>query len=59
MTNSIKNLNSAELSLICGGVIEGPDGRGCTEPDGKGGPGGTVVVVIGTVGPTIEIDVNI
>lgn len=31
MTNTITTLNAAELSLITGGVTEGPDGQGCTE----------------------------
>ncbi len=33
MTTTITTLNAAELNLIAGGVIEGPDGRGCTEHD--------------------------
>lgn len=31
MTTTINTLNAAELNLIAGGVIEGPDGKGCTE----------------------------
>lgn len=31
MTTTINTLNAAELNLIAGGVIEGPDGQGCTE----------------------------
>ena len=57
MTNSIKNLHSHELALICGGVTEGPDGKGCTDHDGPGGLGGPVD--LGPVGPTIEIDASI
>ncbi len=33
MTNTITTLGAAELNLIAGGVIEGPDGQGCTEHD--------------------------
>jgi hypothetical protein len=33
MTTTINTLNAAELDLIAGGVIEGPDGQGCTEHD--------------------------
>jgi hypothetical protein len=33
MANTITTLNVAELSLIAGGVTEGPDGQGCTEHD--------------------------
>jgi hypothetical protein len=31
MTNTITTLGAAELSLIAGGVTEGPNGQGCTE----------------------------
>lgn len=31
MTTTINTLNAAELNLIAGGVIEGPDGKSCTE----------------------------
>jgi hypothetical protein len=32
MTTTITTLNAAEMNLIAGGVIEGPDGQGCTDP---------------------------
>ncbi|WP_162789494.1 hypothetical protein [Altererythrobacter sp. ZODW24] len=28
----MKNLNPAEISIVTGGVTEGPNGEGCTEP---------------------------
>lgn len=55
MATSIQNLNAHELSLIGGGVTEGPDGKGCTQ--GPGGLGG--LPDLGPSGPTIEIDASI
>lgn len=55
---TIINLNSAELSQICGGVIEGPDGKGCTEHD-LPGQDDDDVIELDFGGVTIEIDPSI
>lgn len=45
MNKGIKTIDTRELQLVAGGVIEGPDGKGCTEqmpfptfPIDQGGP---------------------
>lgn len=57
MKNSICELNELEITLTCGGVTEGPDGQGCTDPiDPIGMP---VPGPFGPPEPTIEIDPSI
>jgi hypothetical protein len=41
MNSGLRALSIDELDLVSGGVMQGPDGRGCTDPRGtKGGPFG-------------------
>lgn len=53
MTTMIKPMTADEIALIAGGVTEGPDGQGCTQPtppilrplpDGSGLWGGPAIV---------------
>ncbi|TRD11278.1 hypothetical protein FGU71_05065 [Erythrobacter insulae] len=60
MTQSIRNLNTYEIALACGGVTEGPDGKGCTEHGDMPGTSGLPDLLdLGPAGPTIEIDMSI
>jgi hypothetical protein len=50
----LRTLSIDELDLVSGGVMQGPDGRGCTDPRPKGpkGPTGPFGPFGPTTGPT-------
>lgn len=52
----MKAIALSEIEQVSGGVIEGPDGQGCTDPTE---PIGMPVPDLGPPGPTIEIDPSI
>jgi hypothetical protein len=49
MTNNIYDLSALEITQICGGVVEGENGEGCTEH----GSANDTLKNGGSPGPTI------
>jgi hypothetical protein len=51
MNTGLRALSIDELDLVSGGVMQGPDGRGCTDPRPKG-PKGPIGPTTGPTYPT-------